>query len=111
MEISEVYLGADVSKFLLELNISKEEIQFFRLRCLNFYVEACSQIIRFPLNKNNNLKLFDFADPNVVKEGKINSIAEVVINFPHLVANDDLQAIDFEWCSLLNVIDILFQKK
>lgn len=106
MPIGEIYYGANVSKSLLELNLTNDQIHFFRLRCLDFYVEACRQIVqRFPL-KGNIIKLFNFLDPGVVKAGSISSITEVALVFPNLLKESQLQTIDTEWRLLRNTEEI-----
>ncbi|KAI4455636.1 hat family dimerization domaincontaining protein-related [Holotrichia oblita] len=106
LPIEEIYYGANVSKSLLELNLAGDQITFFGLRCLHFYIEACRQIIqKIPL-KGNIIKLFNFIDPNIVKEGSISSITEVALLYPNLIKDSQLQALDSEWRILRNVAEI-----
>lgn len=106
LPIEEVYYGANVSKSLLELNLTSDQINFFRVRCLDFYTEACKQIIqRFPL-KGNVIKLFNFLEPSIVKLGSISSISEVALLFPNLINDSQLQALDSEWRLLRNTDEI-----
>lgn len=104
--IEEVYFGANVAKSILDLQLSSEQLNFFRCRCLDFYIEACSQIIsRFPL-KNNYLQHFNFMDPFIVKNGAICSIVNCLSAFPNLVNANKLQKIDSEWRLLRNTPEI-----
>lgn len=106
MPIEEIYLGANVQKTISEIKLTQDQLQFFRLRCLDFYIEACSQIIqRFSL-RNNPIKKFEFLDPAIVKSGTIQSISDVAILFPNIVNNNDLQALDTEWRILRNCKEI-----
>ncbi|XP_023221188.1 uncharacterized protein LOC111622947, partial [Centruroides sculpturatus] len=69
LAIENMYFGAKVVASMTRLNLTDEQIKFFRLRCLDFYIEGCTQITaRFPL-KNNSIKKFRFLNPTVVKSG------------------------------------------
>lgn len=106
LPIEEVYFGANVSKSLLEMDLTNDQIIFFRLRCLDFYVEACKQITeRFPL-KRNIIKFFEFIDPSVVKQGSLASISHIAILFPNILKDDKLQQLDSEWRLLRNTDEI-----
>lgn len=106
LEIENCYFGASVNVTIAEQNVSGEQLHLFRLRCIEFYVEACTQITnRFPL-KNNQLKVMNFLDPTEVKSGNIASIANVVALFPHLIKIEKLQELDTQWRMLRNVREI-----
>lgn len=47
-----------------------------------------------------------FLDPEAVKNGAVSSIADIVINFPNLISNEEIQTIDTEWRLLRNHSDI-----
>lgn len=108
LKIENMYFGASVTRTLpvLGAQISHHEIEFFRLRCLDFYLEGCQQIInRFPL-KNNILKEFEFLNPEEVKLGNISSLVNIAALFPNLIKDTDLQSLDTEWRLLRNLKDI-----
>lgn len=121
LPIEEFYFGANVAKTFLEsdVTLTNEQIHFFRIRCLEFYIESCDQILtRFPL-KNNPVKLFNFLDPVTVKSGSISSITDVANIFPNLIEDQHLQTLDNEWRFLRNTdsvknlsdqIEIFWQK-
>lgn len=98
-----VYYGAAASNTLLSnTDLSSDQVNLFKLKCLDFYVEACKQIIsRFPLN-NNPLKGLDIIESTNVKNGKIASIIPVIRLFPNIIQNKDFQEIDTEWRVLRN---------
>ncbi|XP_072384804.1 zinc finger BED domain-containing protein 5-like [Diabrotica undecimpunctata] len=106
LPIEEIYFGANVTRSLLQLNLTSDQINFFRLRCLNFYKEACSQIVRRFALKENVIKLFNFIDPSIVKGGQINSITQVALLFSNLIKDNYLQALDSEWRLLRNTDEI-----
>lgn len=74
----------------------------FRLRCLEFYIEATAQILtRFPLD-NIQMKRLEAIDPQVVIEKRVPSIAPLAASFPTLLAEEALNKIDSEWRLLRN---------
>lgn len=108
LPLEEMYLGAKVNISLIKNQglLSKEKRENFYLKCLDFFVEGCSQILnRFPL-RNNILKKMTFLDPEIVKNGSVGSIADIVSNFPNLISNEEIQTIDTEWRLLRNHPDI-----
>lgn len=107
LAIEDVYFGANAIKYISENRLSNQQLHFFRLRALDFYIEACAQIVqRFPL-KNNPLSKFLFLDPTVVKSGTIQSISDVAILFPNILSGDNnLQLLDTQWRLLRNTKEI-----
>lgn len=106
MAIEDCYFGANVNNTIAHKQFSNAQLLFFRQRCLDFFVEACSQIAqRFPL-KNNNIQLLDFVDPVKIKQGNIQSISNVAILFPNFIQNDNLQELDTRWRMLRNLEEI-----
>lgn len=106
LPIENCYFGASVNITIANQNISGEQLHFFRLRCIEFYIEACIQVTtRFPL-KNNPLKLLNFLDPTEVKRGNIASIADVVALFPHFIETKNIQEVDTQWRMLRNLREV-----
>lgn len=104
--IEDIYFGANVLKSLSNHNLTSEQLAFFRLRCLDFYIEACSQILsRFPL-QNNPLKYFGFMSPSTIKEGTVTTITDCALLFPNLITEIQLQPLDSEWRLLRNTAEI-----
>lgn len=69
---------------------------------MDFYLEACQQIIqRFPL-KNNIIKDFNISEARNVKEGKTASVIPVCRLFRDLIGDIDFQNCDTEWRTLRN---------
>lgn len=105
LPIEDIYFGANVLKSISENKLSPDQLHFFRTRCLDFYVEACTQIIqRFPL-KNNPLSKFQFLDPAIVKDGSVQSLTDVVFMLK-IPEDNKLQALDTEWRLLRNTEEI-----
>lgn len=106
LSLEDMYFGANVQKFIIESTFTDKQLHFFRTRCLEFYLEACAQIVqRFPL-KNNVLKLFSFLDPSTVKSGNVSSIIDIARIFPNIIAEKELQTLDTEWRQLRYVEEI-----
>lgn len=106
LAIEDIYLGGNVMKTISESTISQDQLTFFRLRCLDFYTEGCSQIIqRFPL-KNNVLEKLDFVDPAIIKSGSVSSLVPIALLFPNLIQPENLQNLDNQWRLLRNTKDI-----
>lgn len=106
MPLEEVYFGGSVNTTILEGRVTSEQLHIFRTRSLDFYIEACSQIIqRFPL-KDNPLQLLNFLDPEVVKSGSIPSLSLVFSKFPNFLETTTLQPIDNEWRLLRNTEEV-----
>jgi hypothetical protein len=48
LPLETMYFGANVIQTISENEFTEEQLNFFRLRCLDFYVESCSQIFVSP---------------------------------------------------------------
>lgn len=108
LPLENMYFGANVVATLSKSqNILPLQIENFKLRCLDFYIEACSQITsRFPLS-NNILQKLSFIDPEKVKQGHIQSIVDIALSFPHLIKENELRNLDYEWRLLRNSKEML----
>jgi hypothetical protein len=105
LPLETMYFGANVIQTISENEFTEEQLKIFRLRCLDFYVETCSQILqRFPL-ENNILENLNFLDPQTVKTGSIASISNISSIFHHLISTN-LQHVDTEWRLLRNCDEI-----
>lgn len=103
IDINDMYFGAKaLDTMLTDSNLSADQLNLFRTRCLQFYIEASEQIIhRFPL-KNNPLKELNILDPENVKKGIHPSIIPLCRLFPSIIDAKDYQSIDTEWRLLRN---------
>lgn len=102
LKLEDIYYGALVNNTILNENLNHEQLNLFRVRCLDFYVEACQQIVtRFPL-KNNPLKEVTILEAVNVKSGKTNSVISVCRLFPNVIDLKHFQDIDTEWRILRN---------
>lgn len=92
-----IYCGANAAaKFIKERELTGDQIIFIRLRCLDFYIESCQQIVsRLPL-ENNPPQNFSFLGLTVVKAGHLPSILAVATLSPNVINLDQLQPIDTE---------------
>jgi hypothetical protein len=105
LPLETMYFGANVIQTISENEFTEEQLKIFRLRCLDFYVETCSQILqRFPL-ENNILENLNFLDPQTVKTGSIASISHISSIFHHLISTN-LQHVDTGWRLLRNCDEI-----
>lgn len=107
LDMHEMYFGAKVMDTLLNDNsLTADQLNLFRTRCLQFYIEASEQIIqRFPL-KNNPLKDLNVLAPENVKKGIQPSLIPLCRAFSGLVNVKDYQDIDTQWRLLRNTQEI-----
>lgn len=95
--LENIYFGAKLDAFINSnaCRCSKEDINNFKIRALDYYVELCKQI----------RKRFNFADkhlhfasnfaPCVAKSGSILSVANFINLYPNI--NIDIEAANLEW--------------
>lgn len=104
MPIEQWYLGAKVGASLATMTIDPESVKHFKLRCLEFYIEAIKQLLqRFPFEGEMALlKKMEFIDPGVVIDRKVKTIADIIALFPNLVPQEKVQLVDTEWRFLRN---------
>ncbi|KAJ8708725.1 hypothetical protein PYW08_010107 [Mythimna loreyi] len=105
--IEDVYYGANaINTLLTDKRLTSEQIHLFQTRCIQFFIEACDQIIqRFPIS-NNPLKDLGAFSPENVKKGDLSSIVPICRQFPNLIDNNNYQSIDTEWRLLRNTKEI-----
>ncbi|KAL3175759.1 hypothetical protein MRX96_000946 [Rhipicephalus microplus] len=100
-----IYLGAKPTAALSggTHGLNDDQIHNFRLRCLEFFIEAARQIyLRFPL-KSHQLKNLRVLDPKVVMGKTIPSIAPLAVSFPLIVRENEVNELDREWRLLRNM--------
>lgn len=100
--IENIYLGAKINAYILQNNISPAQLNILRVRCLDFYVEGATQIVKRFDFASDVLKAMHLLDPKIIFKGDEESLMPLVSHFPNLVSNDDLQSIDNEWRLLKN---------
>ncbi|XP_072381987.1 uncharacterized protein [Diabrotica undecimpunctata] len=112
LDLEQIYYGARVQNiFYNHTDLTPEQKHLFQLRCLDFYIESCNQIVkRMPL-ESNKLKELSNIGPAKVKSGEISSITHMCGLFPGLVlsstsSNIPTQVIDTEWRLLRNTEEI-----
>ncbi|KAL1446714.1 hypothetical protein MTO96_044491, partial [Rhipicephalus appendiculatus] len=99
LPLEEMYLGAKPTAALAggTHGLNENQVHNFRLRCLQFFIEAVHQIyLRFPL-KNEQLKNLRVLDPKVVVDKTVPSIASLAVTFPLIVKESEINEIDREW--------------
>ena len=103
LPLQEIYLGGRVTASLQSChNIMKQDLDNFRLRCLDFYIESASQILqRFNLS-DPLLESLKALDPQCILMKTISSIAPLASKFPNIVPEADLNTTDNEWRLLRN---------
>jgi len=113
MDINSIYLGGDVTVALstnCNNSLNKEDVQTFRLKCLNFYIECCHQLFkRFPFNKEQMkaLKMLSFLEPKNIPN--IQSIALAASNFPKCLNSMSVNDLDREYRMLRNMESFKFE--
>lgn len=103
MSIDNVYFGGKCTVLLIEMQngCTKQELDSFKINCLNFYIETAHQIYkRFPFNDNmiNSLKSLNFLEPKELKRER--SISKTICAFPKV--SDRVNIIDSEFRLLRN---------
>lgn len=104
LPLENVHLGGRVTVSLVQgcQDLDKKLLDTFRLRCLDFYIEAASQIMK-RFNVSNpvflNLKALD---PQSVLKKTVPSVAPLVSLFSHLVPENEINEMDREWRLLRN---------
>ncbi|KAH8027920.1 hypothetical protein HPB51_011150 [Rhipicephalus microplus] len=105
LPLEEIYLVAKPTAALSggTHGLNDDQIHNFRLRCLEFFIEAARQIyLRFPL-KSHQLKNLRVLDPKVVMGKTIPSIAPLAVSFRLIVRENEVNELDREWRLLRNI--------
>ncbi|KAL3224003.1 hypothetical protein MRX96_027070 [Rhipicephalus microplus] len=105
LPLEKIYLGAKPTAALSggTHGLNDDQIHNFRLRCLEFFIEAARQIyLRFPL-KSHQLKNLRVLDPKVVMGKTIPSIAPLAVSFPLIVRENKVNELDREGRLLRNM--------
>jgi hypothetical protein len=116
INIEKMYLGAKCHSSIMDNSKSgtpfpTEDLDRFRVHCLNFYVECAKQMFtRFPFNSSymQSLKTLQFLDPS--KKEEIQSISHTVSAFESI---SDINAVelDREWRVLRNTDIVMGEDK
>lgn len=72
--LNNLYLGAKVSASLVSTSsnaLNQEDIETFKLKCLDFFVEGAKQVKKRYDFTNDIIKQMQFLDPQVVKSSRI----------------------------------------
>jgi hypothetical protein len=95
LELNVMYFGAHLELFLSDNQINSSELQSFKRRSLDFYVELCKQIrSRFDF-KNETLQFASLFEPSAVVSRNVISIAQAANIFFDLKV--DLEQLNIEW--------------
>lgn len=94
----EMYIGGQATALLSsrECALTAEQSQFFRLRCLDFYIESVDQILKWIPFQKSVLRHLELLDPAVCMNGSAASTAPLAQAFPNLVSGKAMQALDPE---------------
>lgn len=95
IELDRIYFGAQV-ELMINDNFDANDVRDFKLRCLDFYIELCTQIKnRFDF-ENPVMEYVSIFDPKTAVSGEIGSIVnDTTTFFPNLVT--DIEKLDSEW--------------
>lgn len=109
LPLEKIYYGAKVELIVKNsTKISKMELENFRVRCLDFYLELCTQIRnRFDFNNPYYNYAANFTPLNATA-GNVLSIANFAELFPNVEV--DLEAVNAEWHQLSESEDIKSMK-
>lgn len=102
LPLTDVYFGGRVTISLQERGLNQQDIHNFRLRCLEFYIEGASQIIkRFNL-EDPLFQSLGAMNPQSVISKSVPSIAQLSSFFPRVIPQNEINELDREWRLLLN---------
>nr|XP_015840040.1 PREDICTED: uncharacterized protein LOC107398966 [Tribolium castaneum]XP_015840041.1 PREDICTED: uncharacterized protein LOC107398966 [Tribolium castaneum]XP_015840042.1 PREDICTED: uncharacterized protein LOC107398966 [Tribolium castaneum] len=102
--LDNIYCGANCELIINSTPINKTEIDSFKIKCLDFYVELSKQILsRFNFD-DNVLKFMQNFDPAVAVSGVCETLVPLASRFPTLVTN--LEKLNSEWRLLSDMSEI-----
>lgn len=104
LPLEDLYVGGRAAAFLSsdDCTATSEQRRFFRLRCLEFYIESVEQILkRLPFREATVANL-ELLDPVTARTGSAPSIAPLAAALPNVVGLGSLQTLDTEWRVLRN---------
>lgn len=99
----EWYFGSKVENMMKNRNVVDQlgsEVNSFRVKCLNFYIELSGQICKRFRGLNDVFPLLKACDPDVVKRNEVKSLVPLFKKFPQLVEEADYDEWNDEWRSL-----------
>lgn len=112
--LDDIYHGPKVAVALSEKSggLTALDLKDFRTRCLQFYIETCSQIInRFNLRSESSKIFKDLSILDPSQMSKFKSVVPIATKFPNLVSENDFNTLDAEWRELRNIeVDIDSEK-
>ncbi|KAG0442935.1 hypothetical protein HPB47_015472 [Ixodes persulcatus] len=103
--LEDMYVGAIATAFLTfkECSATSEQRHFFRLRCLDFYIESIEQILKRVPFRESTLSNLEFLDPIVARTRSAPSAAPLARAFPNVISGESLQSLDTKWRILRNI--------
>lgn len=99
LEFDQIYLGIYVKNLILNPKLSKSEIHNIINNCANFYIEMLTQI-RKRFDFEINFKSLSSINPNIIMNKRINTIFDILKEFPNFIDENDKQALDSEYRAL-----------
>lgn len=109
LDIENVYLGARVEALLISLGkseVPERDIINFKVKCLSFYIEFCSQVLKRINFKDPVLKSLAMLNPETCKSDSFYSIMPLAVHFPNVIEENSYEELDREW-QLLKTIEAL----
>lgn len=107
-KLDDMYLGTKVAAILDADNgetIPYNIVNYFRLRCLDFLIEASQQIMKTSSFDDKTFSNLRALDPENFLGREIKTIAPLLTRFKHIISEEDVQDIDTEWRQLRNCTD------
>ena len=102
LRLQDIYLGGRVTISLQECGLNQQDLHNFRLRCLEFYIEGASQILkRFSL-EDPLFQSLGAMNPQSVTSKSVPSIAQLSSFFPRVIPPNEINELDREWRLLRN---------
>lgn len=99
--LENIYLGANVEIILHQSeNLDKNEVHDFKVKCLAYYIELCSQIQK-RFDNIDSYKIFQCLNPKNVLNGDLN-ITKLLIQYPN-ISQDKTEEISSEFREVSNL--------
>lgn len=104
--LEDIYCGANCEIIIANSHpiIKKSDLDAFKVKVLDFYIELCKQIqSRFNFDYPV-LKFLKNFDPSIVVSGKCESLVPIATRFPRLVNN--FESLNSEWRLLPDIAEL-----
>lgn len=103
MQLENIYLGIEAEQFINSRDISRKEINFVKVKCLDFYSKLCSEIRNRIDFSDETLNMIKILGPTQVFSENKESLAKLITRFPNIISQENILELDLEWRQLSNL--------